>query len=56
LTGEQVFQKVAKMGKVMRTPPLDLFHEQNRFPGGIAFLILIAVSIALWAGLIAFIA
>ncbi|CAN5871535.1 hypothetical protein BH11PSE6_BH11PSE6_07770 [soil metagenome] len=44
------------MAKVMRTPATGLVREENKFPGGIAFLVMILVSIILWAALIAFIA
>lgn len=44
------------MAKVMRVPASGLIREENKFPGGIAFLLMILVSIVLWAALIAFIA
>jgi len=44
------------MAKVIQAPAPDLTRENHGFPGGIAFLIMILVSVALWAALIAFIA
>ncbi|CUS44762.1 hypothetical protein MGWOODY_Smn1754 [hydrothermal vent metagenome] len=40
------------MRRVKRTPPRGLFQDHDRFSGGIAFLILIFISVALWAWLI----
>lgn len=44
------------MGKVIPAPGTDLVREHHGFPGGIAFLLMILVSVALWAALIAFVA
>ena len=44
------------MAKVIQAPATDLIRENHGFPGGIAFLVMVLVSIALWAALIAFIA
>jgi len=43
------------MAKVILPPPLTISRERHRFSGGIAFLVLLVVSLAIWAALIALI-